>query len=178
APVKSAPPAQARSAGATPAVLRGHGFRDDDEVRVGGRLAGGAERVNARHLRITTPPGAPGTAAIEVRHADGTTAARDDGFTYEAIDVDPTLGSVAGGTYVTITGLGTDFDGATQVTFDGVPATGLDVENAERLTVYTPPGTPGDANVVVTTAAKSYRADRGYTYMSTGDPFGGGLSGG
>ncbi len=164
--------------GGTKTTIRGLGFAADDEVRIGGRLALGVKRLDAKHLEVTTPPGEPGAAAIEVRHTDGTTAMRADGFTYEAIAIAPPSGSVAGSTYVTITGFGTDFGPGTLVTFDGVPATGVTIDGAEQLTAYTPPGAPGDANVVIVTAAHEYRADRGYTYYSTGDPFAGGLSGG
>ncbi|HTJ40993.1 MAG TPA: IPT/TIG domain-containing protein [Kofleriaceae bacterium] len=165
-------------AGGTKTTIRGVGFAADDEVRIGGRLATNVKRLDPKHLEVVSPPGDPGAQPIEVRHKDGTTAMRADGFTYEAIAISPPSGSVAGGTYVAITGFGTAFDATTLVTFDGVPATGIVVENAERITCFTPPGTAGDANVVVVTSANVYRADRGYAYYATGDPFAGGLSGG
>lgn len=176
--VQYADPDHGPYTGGTKTTIRGLGFADDDEVRIGGRLATGLKRQDARHLEVTTPPGDPGVQPIEVRHASGEIAMRADAFTYEAIAASPPSGSVAGGTYVAITGLGTDFDATTLVTFDGVPATGVTVENGTRLTCFTPPGTAGDATVIVTTATTTYRADRGYAYYATGDPFAGGLSGG
>ena len=164
--------------GGTTTVIRGVGFTDDVEVRIGGRLVADQKLMDSRHLQVTTPPGDPGTQMIEVKRPSGDTATKVDGFTYEAIALSPPSGSVAGGTYVTIAGFGTDFDATTLVTFDGVPATGVVVETPELLTCYTPPGAQGDANVIVVTGASTWRADRGYTYYATGDPFAGGLSGG
>ncbi|MCE9577870.1 MAG: IPT/TIG domain-containing protein [Deltaproteobacteria bacterium] len=165
--------------GGTTTVIRGTGFAKDDVVRIGGRLATEVVLLDARHLQVTVPPGEPGVAAIEVTAPGGAVASRDDAFTYEAIAIDPPSGSIAGGTYVIISGFGTHFDDApVAVLFDGLPATGVTVENAERLTAFTPPGTTGDANVLVATASDTYRADRGYAYYATGDPFAGGLSGG
>ncbi len=165
--------------GGTTTVIRGTGFAKDDVVRVGGRLATDVVLLDSRHLQVVTPPGEPGVAAIEVTAPGGAVAARSDAFTYEAIAIDPPSGSIAGGTYVIISGFGTHFDAAPiAVLFDGLPATGVTVENAERLTAFTPPGTTGDANVLIQTAAGTYRADRGYAYYATGDPFAGGLSGG
>ena len=176
--VQYADPDHGPFTGGTALVVRGAGFADGDEVWIGGRRVAGAELQDSRHWKVVAPPGEPGARDVEVHRADGAVAAKPGGFTYEAIAVDPPSGSVAGGTYVTISGLGTDFGAATQVTFDGVAAAGVTVLGAEALTAYTPPGTAGDANVVVTTATATYRADRGYTYYLTGDPFAGGMSGG
>lgn len=165
--------------GGTITTIRGNGFRETDEVRVGGRRAVEQTFIDSRRIEIMSPPGEPGLAAIEVRRADGSdSAARDGAFTFDAIAVDPPTGSVAGGTYVTITGYGTDFDPTTTVRFDGVALTGVTILNAQRLTGYTPPGIAGDADIDIRTATGVFRVDRGYTYSSTGDSFAGGFSGG
>ena len=65
------------------------------------------------------PPGEPGAADVEVRLGEKT-ATLTAGYTYGAISLAPTSGSVAGGTYVTISGFGTSFDGNSVPTFDGV----------------------------------------------------------
>jgi hypothetical protein len=163
--------------GGTEITIRGNGFDEDDVVWIGGRQVLEQEWIDSRRFRVVTPPGEPGEAAIEVRRA-GATALDERAFTYDAIALDPPAGSIAGGTFVTITGLGTDFDAATTVSFDGVPMTGVAVLDAQRLTGYTPPGVVGDADVVVRTAGVVHEVPRGYTYFTTGDPFAGGLSGG
>lgn len=176
--VQYADPDHGPFTGGTTTTIRGTGLSASDEVRIGGRLTTDDKLLDSRHLQVTTPPGMPGAADITITRTDGTAATKTNGFLYEAIAIAPTQGSVAGGTYVTITGFGTDFDATTIVTFDGIAATNVVVDGAERLTCLTPPGQPGDANVMVITSTTNYRADRGYTYSATGDPFAGGLSGG
>lgn len=165
--------------GGTEITIRGNGFLDDDQVWIGGRRATDVDRIDSRRLTAVTPPGDPGAAAIEVRRANGSdSASRDAAFTFDAIAVDPPTGSVAGGTFVTITGYGTAFDASTVVRFDGLPLSGVTVENGQRLTGYTPPGVAGDADVDVLSTAGAVHVDRGYAYMLTGDTFAGGFSGG
>jgi hypothetical protein len=61
-----------------------------------------------------------------------------------------TIGSTAGGTTVIITGSAThSFWNNVQVTFDGVPAT-VTIQTPQVLTVTTPAGTAGPADVVIT----------------------------
>ncbi|MCS5496863.1 IPT/TIG domain-containing protein [Cnuibacter physcomitrellae] len=82
--------------------------------------------------------------------------------------ITPTSGPETGGTVVTITG--SNLGGATGVTFDGVPGTGLTIVSDTELTVVTPPGTPGDAAVVV--SAPTGDSDPGtftYTPVTTID---------
>ena len=163
--------------GNTTVTIRGGGFRESDEVWIGGRLVLGQRFIDSRRFEVLTPPGDPGVATVEVRRGGGG-AHRDMAFTYDALALDPPSGSVAGGTFVTITGFGTDFADPAVVLFDGVPATGVTVLNAQRLTAFAPPGIAGDASVTVRTPADQYQADRAYTYFTTGDPFAGGFSGG
>ncbi|HEY7815911.1 MAG TPA: IPT/TIG domain-containing protein, partial [Nakamurella sp.] len=64
--------------------------------------------------------------------------------------VSPAAGSTAGGTTVTIIGSG--FTGATQVTFGtGNPGSGLLVQSDTQITVASPAGPAGAADVIVTT---------------------------
>src|SRR5690606_1819045 len=73
---------------------------------------------------------------------------------YEYLDepvitaIAPDEGPETGGTEVTLTG--TDFTDATEVTFDGVPATAFEVVDDTTITASSPVGTPGVAEVVVT----------------------------
>ncbi len=63
--------------------------------------------------------------------------------------ISPGAGPTTGGTSVVITG--TDFTGATGVTFGGVPGTGLTVNNDGQITVTAPAGAAGVADIRVTT---------------------------
>jgi YVTN family beta-propeller protein len=76
--------------------------------------------------------------------------------------VSPSSGTTAGGTAVTITG--TNFTGATQVTFAGVAAPSFTVVNATTITATTPSGTAGARSVVVTTPGGSSAANLLFTY--------------
>lgn len=177
--VQYADPEHGPFRGGTVATIRGNGFRDDDEVWIGGRRVAGQRFIDSRRFEIATPPGEPGLADVEVRRAGGgDRAVRAGAFTFDAIAIDPPTGSVAGGTFVTLTGYGTAFDATTVVRFDGVPLTGVEVQNGQRLTGYTPPGVAGDADLDVRDASGVIRVDRAYTYLTTGDSFAGGFSGG
>ena len=63
--------------------------------------------------------------------------------------VAPSVGPLAGGTLVTITG--TLFTAGATVTFGGAPATGVTVVNSTTITATTPAGAQGPVTVVVTT---------------------------
>jgi hypothetical protein len=165
--------------GATEVSLRGNGFTEDMTITVGGRLVEpiDTEHIDDRRVTFLTPPGTPGLADVEIQK--GTfVATLADGYTYEAIDIEPDFGAVAGGTFVTVSGFGTDFDDATVVTFDGVPMTVVDVVSETQLTGRTPPGVSGDANVLAITRSGTFDARRAYTYNTTVDPFRGGMGGG
>ncbi len=163
--------------GGTITTIRGNGFRNTDEVWIGVRRVSEQRFVDSRRYEVTTPPGDPGLATIEVRRS-GDSAERAGAFTFDAVAIDPPSGSVAGGTFVTITGFGTGFDASTVVRFDGLPLSAVTVENGQRLTGYTPPGIAGDADVDVLSPSGLVHVDRGYAYVTTGDSFSGGFSGG
>ncbi len=100
-------------------------------------------------------------------------------YTYVA----PTLttvspsGPTSGGTSVTLTGTG--FIGATGVTFDGVPATGVVVVSDTTITLTTPAGAAGTADVVVVLPGADATKLAGFTYVAgAGAGAGAGGSGG
>src|SRR5690606_8319506 len=87
----------------TVVTVRGIGFDDDTQVFFGGRSVEPAsiQVVDSRRLIVTTPPGLPGAADVLVRKGDSV-ASLDDEFVYEAVVVEPAVGSNAGGTFITI----------------------------------------------------------------------------
>jgi uncharacterized delta-60 repeat protein len=80
--------------------------------------------------------------------------------------INPTIGSTAGGTRVTITG--TNLTGATAVTIGGSAATGVTVVNATTITATTPAGVAGSASVLVTTPGGTNTANILYNYRAPG----------
>ena len=88
--------------------------------------------------------------------------------------VNPNSGSAAGGTGITLTGTG--FTGATAVTFDGIPATSVNVVNSTTVTAVTPAHAAGVVDVVIDTPAGGATLLNSYTYLATavGQSSGGG----
>jgi hypothetical protein len=167
-------------AGGTEVMVRGNGFSEGVEVYFGGRQVDPihVNVIDSRRIEVLTPPGQPGPAEVEVAKL-GTSATLANGYTYEALQVDPPSGSVAGGTFVSITGFGTEFDDGTQVFFDGQPLVQVEVANEQSLTGFSPPGVAGRADVLVVTGAQlTYEANDAFTYQTTADPFAGGMGGG
>lgn len=76
--------------------------------------------------------------------------------------VTPNTGGTAGGTAVTL--VGTNFTGATGVTFGGTAATSVVVVNDTHITLVTPAKTAGAKDVVVTTPAGTGTKTNGFTY--------------
>src|SRR5208282_5012364 len=110
-------------------------------------------------------------------------------FTYVNAPVitglDTTSGPIGGGTSVTITG--TDLGLATGVTVGGAPATGLSANTDTSVTITTPAGSAGPADVIVTTpyGDSGVSGAGAFTYVNapvitgldtTSGPIGGGTS--
>jgi len=153
------------TSGGTTVVITGSGFAGATGVTFDG-VAGSGFSVNPAGTEITvvTPPGAVGPADVVITFPAGTADAGI--FTYVPPTIDsvvPDSGPNTGGTTVTITGSG--FTGATDVTFGGVPGTGLVVDpSGTSLTVVTPPGPVGPVDVVVVLPGDDAVAPDGFTY--------------
>jgi len=77
--------------------------------------------------------------------------------------ISPSTGPVAGGTSLSMSGSG--FTGASGVTIDGAPGTGLVVVNDTSLLVTTPGGVGGAASIVVTTPKGVGTNDGMFSYV-------------
>jgi len=79
--------------------------------------------------------------------------------------ISPNLGSITGGTAVTISGTG--FQAGFSVTIGGSAATELTLVSGESITVLTPVGIAGSRDVIVTnTDGQSVTLPTGYTYVT------------
>jgi IPT/TIG domain/PASTA domain len=76
--------------------------------------------------------------------------------------LNPTSGSLAGGTQVTITG--TDFEGTTSVKFGSAAALGFAVNSETTITAFAPPAAVGGVPVSVTTNAGTATAAQAFIY--------------
>ncbi|MFN3878694.1 MAG: putative Ig domain-containing protein, partial [Brevundimonas sp.] len=117
-----------------------------------------------------TAPAGTGTVDIRVTTGGGTSAtSATDQYTYVAAPtvtaISPSSGPTTGGTTVVITG--TQFSGATAVTFGATAATGFTVNSAAQITATAPAGT-GTVDIRVTTGggtSATSAADQ-YTYVA------------
>ncbi|MCX4820468.1 IPT/TIG domain-containing protein [Streptomyces sp. NBC_01142] len=146
-------------------------------VTFGGIPATGVNVVAGVALTGVTPAHAAGNVPVVVTTPGGT-ATVTGGFTYigppipagpTVIALVPPAGPTTGGTFFTI--LGTNLTGAT-VTFDGIPATGVNVIAGSVLTGVTPAHAAGNVPVVVTTPAGSATVTGGFTYIAPPIPAG------
>lgn len=163
------------------ATVRGTGFVEGMTIAIGGRevQAPDIELIDSRRVAIITPAGAPGPADVTVRRGDDE-ATLPDGYVYDAIDVAPASGSVAGGTEIVITGQGTSFSDGDTVEVGGEPCEDVVVESPTVLRCRVPAGPIGTVTVVVhqRSDGSDLEAPDAFSYYDSTDPFGGGLGGG
>ncbi|MGO3146443.1 MAG: beta strand repeat-containing protein, partial [Leucobacter sp.] len=142
-------PTEGPETGGTVVTITGTGFTDASGVTFAGTAGTVFDVVSDTQITVTTPAGTPGVADVIVEHPVEDSTPGD--FTYLAVpsvtELTPTEGPETGGTEVTI--IGTGFTGATGVTFEGVAGVDFNVDSDTEITVTTPAGTPGVADVIV-----------------------------
>ncbi|WP_297417468.1 chitobiase/beta-hexosaminidase C-terminal domain-containing protein [Clostridium sp.] len=164
-------PSSGPTTGGTTVTITGTGFTGATAVKFGSTDA--AYTVNSdTQITATAPAGSPGVADITVVTSGGTSATGSaDQFTYSipaptVTGITPSLGSIAGGTTVTITGV--NFSGATAVKF-GIANATYNVDSDTQITATAPAGSAGVADITVVTAggtSATSSADQ-FTYMET-----------
>jgi hypothetical protein len=169
-------PSSGPTGGGTSVTVTGSGFTGASQVYFGS-VAASAFTVNSdTSITATAPAQLSGTVDITVVTTGGTSAIfASDHYTYNATAptvtaVSPNRGPTAGGTLVTITG--TNFNGATQVTFGGVAATSVTILSATQITASAPAESAATVDVRVTTpygTSATGAADQ-YTYADTVAP--------
>ncbi|WP_336053081.1 Ig-like domain repeat protein [Streptomyces sp. CA2R101] len=123
--------------------------------------------VSERQLLVTAPPVAgPGTVPVYVTTIGGVSNRLL--YTYAAAPsvtgVSPGTGPIAGGTTLVVTGTG--LSQVTAVTVGGLPAASFRAYSDTLLLVVTPPGAPGPADLVITTAGGSVTVSGGFGYQA------------
>jgi hypothetical protein len=138
-------------------------------VMIGGNAAT-VTGVTTTTVTFTTPPHAPGAVGVSVAAAGGSVTSTGP-YTYVAAPtitgINPSIGPATGGQLVTITG--TNLSNLTSVTIGGAAAS-IVANTAISITVGTPSGAPGAADVVVTTVGGSVTSTGGYIYVAFGAP--------
>jgi hypothetical protein len=161
-------PNRGTSEGGTQVTVTGANFTGATGVSIGGAAASRVVVINDTTITCITPAGSTGSGKSVVVTSPNGHNAGNLLFTYvqalpTVTSVSPPIGTAAGGTSVTLTG--THFTGATDVSFGGMPATGLTVVNETTLTCTTPAGLAGSASVLVTAAAGTSPANSLYLYV-------------
>ena len=160
--------------GLTPATIAGANFDTGGSpgslfgVTIGGATAT-ILTVSATEIKVGTPPsGTAGAKDVVITNFDNQKATGTGAYTYVTpaptiTNIAPNSGSTAGGLPAVII-TGTDFTGATAVTFGGTGATAFTVNSATQITATAPAHSAGAVNVVVTTPGGT--ATRTYTYVA------------
>ncbi len=150
-------------------TLTGVDFTGTTDVTVDGVTVVFNE-VNDTTVTFTAPAHAAGAVDVIVENADGFSSAAT--LTFEVPDpvvtsVAPVSGPTAGGTLVTITG--TDFTGATQVSFGGTLVVASSVLSTS-LQATTPAHSAGlvDVQVITPAGTSAPNADAKFTFVSPG----------
>lgn len=161
-------PTYGPTTGGTPVTIVGTNFVSGGSfgVTIGGAAATSVVQVSSTQITAVTPAGTAGARNVVITNNDGQTATGTGAYTYIAVptftSITPSLGPIAGGTAVTITGTG--FTGATAVTFGGTAATTFTVNSATQITATTPAHAVGTYNVVITTPGGTATGTGAYHY--------------
>ncbi len=146
------------NAGGTSVTITGTGFTNGATVSFGSTPATGVTLASATSLTAVSPAGG-GVVDVTVTTPGGTSATNaGDKFSYtpSVTGGSPASGPLAGGTTVTISGVG--FAGGATVKFGAAAGTGVTVNSASSITATSPAGSSGAVDVIVTTTAASSAA--------------------
>ena len=159
------------SGGRTTVTITGSNFVDVSKVVFGTTNGTEVTVTSEKSLTVVTPARKAGRVDVRVVTPYGTSAKSSKArFTFmtppKISSVSPATGKTSGGTKVTIKGTG--FTKLTGVTFASVAGTKLKASSTKKLTVTTPAGKAGFADVQVVGAygssAKATKA--GFTYVA------------
>lgn len=158
--------------GSTLVTISGSGFTPTTTVTIGGISATSINITSATSLTAITPAYISGSLSANVVVTNEVASATlNAGFTYQAIaptllTILPNIGSINGGTSVTLTGTG--FIPTTTVTLGGIAASNVTVDNVTTLTATTPAYASGSLikDVTVTNTAGSATLTGGFTYSA------------
>jgi hypothetical protein len=176
-------PASGPFAGGNAATVRGSGFTDQAIVLIGGNMVQPAltTLVDRNSLRVIVPAGRTGLADVTVQ-IDSAEATKPEAYTYNPFLLEPSSGSIAGGTSIAITVAGANFDPDVEVSVGGVACAALQLITPNQVRCKTPAGKAGFTDVVASWPNDPQRtalvAKDAFEYMDLTDTDHGGLSGG
>ncbi len=184
-------PSQGPITGGTATFLAGQNFESTAEVKFGQQLAA-PSTVSSAQIQVAAPPSVTnGAVTLTAYFPSGWLAVAPDAFSYgpQILEVLPNAGSKVGGDAIQIYGYGFGSD-ATQLTVKiaGAAPAAQKVEDVsalapslaldpsypfplQRITLLTPPGTPGLADVSVTSSAGVTTSARTFQYTQSTQVF-------
>jgi len=184
----SAQPSEGTFVGGTAAVLGGQNFEATAQVRFGMQNATTASVTGTSQIQTASPPSVVnGAVNLTAYFPSGWLAIAPDAFSYGAqiLEILPNAGGKGGGDTVQIYGYGFGND-ASQITVNigGANAVVQKVENVatlaaslgldatypfslERITLQAPSGTPGKADVTVTSPAGTATLAKSFQYLNS-----------
>jgi alpha-tubulin suppressor-like RCC1 family protein len=150
--VSSVTPKVGPAQGGNTVAIAGTDLTGATSVRFGATEAASFTVESSTSITATAPPGT-GTVDVKVTTPAGASPAHAaDRYTYQAqptvTKLSPKAGPTTGGTAVTITG--TEFTGASGVSFGGVTAASYTVKSATSITAVSPMLAAGTVDVTVT----------------------------
>lgn len=151
--ITSVAPSSGPLTGGNVVTITGTGLTGATSVTFGGTPGTTITVASDTSLTVVAPAHVAGLVDVVVTTPVGSnTNTTSDNYTYSnapfITDISPAAGPIAGGTIVTITGVG--FTGATAVTFGGTAATAFTVVSSTQITATAPAHASGIVNVVVT----------------------------
>lgn len=157
-------PSEGGTSGGTAVTITGTGFTGASAVNFGPNVSTSVNVVSDTQITASSPSGS-GVVDVRVTTPDGTSAVvASDQFTYvpAVSSVSPAFGPAAGGTSVTITGIG--FNSATAVNF-GTTAAVFAVNSDTQITATSPAGSSVvDVTVVTPGGTSATSASDQFTY--------------
>jgi hypothetical protein len=181
-------PSEGPSTGGTSVALAGQNFTSPVQLKFGTQLAVSPTVPSAVQIQASSPPSVSnGAVNVTAYFQNGWLALAPDAFSYgpQILQIFPGAGSNAGGDSVQIYGYGFGTD-PTKITLKigGASATVQKIENVtnialslaldasypfsiERITLQTPPGTSGKADVFVSAPAGSTTSAKSFQYLQS-----------
>jgi len=184
----STQPAEGPNAGGTVTTFSGQNFSNSVQVNFGTQISSNVNVASATQINATSPPNAAsGPVSVTAYFSNGWLSLAPAAFSYgpQVLQILPNAGAPAGGDMVQIYGYGFGSDPTKiSVTIGGANATVQKAENLtsiapslgldstypfslERITLQTPPGTAGKADLFITSPAGSITASKAFQYLQS-----------
>lgn len=170
--LESLSPASGSTRGGTALTLNVRQLIEGAELKIGSAAPVPLALADPTTAVATSAPSTYGTFDVVVTNPDGQSSTLPSGFTYVApapklTDVDPNLGSTAGGTKVSLRGEG--FLEGVEVRFGGEPAS-VELIDEQLLEVVAPAHAAGLVDVVITNPdGQTLTRTRAFTYEALPD---------